>query len=93
MPYPPGYLEERTQVLEAISKAIEMRAAVVALLSDADSEDAALTSLQRLLGTTELGARAVLELQFRRLVPAERRKIEDQLKSLRAEVSGSPLKP
>ncbi|HEX8865140.1 MAG TPA: hypothetical protein VF821_05730, partial [Lentzea sp.] len=75
MTYPPGYVEERIQILSALCQAADSYAEIAGIIATSADETTALAALQERLGTTELGARAVLEMQFRRLVPGERARL------------------
>lgn len=82
MTYPPGYVEERIQILSALCRAADSYAEIAGIIATSVDEAAAAAALQERLGTTESGARAVLEMQFRRLVPDQRESLRAQLKEL-----------
>jgi DNA gyrase/topoisomerase IV subunit A len=86
MSYPPGYVEERIQILDAIGKAIDQRVEVVRVIAATTDENEAISALQEMLGTTESGARAVLETQLRRLMITEREKIVEQLEEMKSQL-------
>ena len=64
--------EERAHILRALGKALDQLDAVIALIRAADSADAALSQLQVLLDIDETQARAILDMQLRRLAALER---------------------
>lgn len=82
MTYPPGYVEERIQILSALCRAADSYAEIAGIIATSVDEAAAAAALQERLGTTESGARAVLEMQFRRLVPDQRESLRAQLEEL-----------
>ena len=79
--------EERAHILRALGKALDQLDAVIALIRAADSADAALSQLQALLDIDELQARAILDMQLRRLAALERQRILDELAEREAEIS------
>ena len=82
MTYPPGYVEERIQILSALCRAADSYAEIAGIIATSVDEAAAAAALQERLGTTESGARAVREMQFRRLVPDQRESLRAQLEEL-----------
>ncbi|WP_285644522.1 hypothetical protein [Lentzea sp. NBRC 102530] len=85
MSHPPDYVQQRIHVLTALCRAVDSHAEVGTAIARSATEDEALTAVRDLLGTTEVGARAVLETQFRRLLPGEREKLRAQLDELLAQ--------
>ena len=79
--------EERAHILRALGKALDRLDAVIALIRAADSADAALTQLQDLLEIDETQARAILDMQLRRLAALERQRILDELAEREAEIA------
>jgi len=79
--------EERAHILRALGKALDQLDAVIALIRAADSADAALSQLQALLDIDELQARAILDMQLRRLAALERQRILDELAEREAEIA------
>lgn len=67
------------EVLAAITEAVEGPVALVQLLFECQDRESALEALQREYGWTEIQARMVLEMQFRRVVEADRQLIRRQL--------------
>ena len=79
--------EERAHILRALGKALDQLDAVIALIRAADSADAALSQLQVLLDIDETQARAILDMQLRRLAALERQRILDELAEREAEIA------
>lgn len=79
--------EERAHILRALGKALDQLDAVIALIRAADSADAALSQLQTLLEIDETQARAILDMQLRRLAALERQRILDELAEREAEIA------
>lgn len=83
MSYPPGYVEERIQILSAVVKAGDSHVEVASIIAEANNEDEAIASLKEKLDTSESGARAVMEMQFRNLMADRRDRIRQQLEELK----------
>ena len=79
--------EERAHILRALGKALDRLDDVIALIRAADSADAALSQLQALLDIDEVQARAILDMQLRRLAALERQRILDELAEREAEIA------
>ena len=71
--------EERAHVLRGYAAALARLDDVIALIRAAESADAARSGLMELLGVDDLQARAVLDLQLRRLAQLESQAILDEL--------------
>ena len=56
------------------------------LIADSESDDEARTSLRALLGISDLGATAVLDLQLRRITKSARRRIVEDRDEMRREL-------
>lgn len=76
-------IDEQLVIFAAIEAALANRHAVVDALEVAVDVEDALQRLSGLLQIGELGAQAVLELQFRRLPVRERQKIAERCAELR----------
>lgn len=76
-------MAERIVILEALCHALDRRAEVLTAIAAALDDDEAAAAVRKLLNVPEIGARAVLELQFRRASLGERAKLQDQLAELR----------
>ncbi len=74
--------EARAHTWRGLVKALDQLDAVIALIRASRDADAANEGLQGLLGIDEIQARAILEMQLRRLAALERQKIIDQLAEL-----------
>jgi DNA gyrase subunit A len=68
----------RAHILEGFKIALDNLDAVIKTIRESDSADAALTALQANFGMSEIQAKAVLDLQLRRLAALERKKITDE---------------
>lgn len=79
-------LEVSMGILRAIVRGIDHREEVFACIKDAPSTDAAAMAVHKLLGVSEDGARAILDMQVRRFSDAEREKFAAQLVQLDAEL-------
>ncbi|MGH8901388.1 MAG: DNA gyrase subunit A [Egibacteraceae bacterium] len=67
--------QERAHVLEGLIVALDHLDEVIALIRGAESADAALTGLQQRFDLSEIQARAILDMQLRRLAALERQRI------------------
>jgi len=74
--------EERAHVLEGLIVALDHLDEVIALIRNAASADAALTELRQRFDLSEVQARAILDMQLRRLAALERQKILDEYAEL-----------
>lgn len=83
MSHSPEHAEERIQVLDAITKAGDSFIEVVTIIAEARSEDEAVATLREKLDISATGAQAVMEMQFRRLMPGQRDRVREQLEDLR----------
>jgi DNA gyrase subunit A len=71
--------EERAHILRGYAKALDRLDDVIALIRSSASADAARTGLMELLDIDDLQARAILDLQLRRLAALERQALLDEL--------------
>jgi DNA gyrase subunit A len=74
--------QERAHVLEGLIVALDHIDAIIALIRAADSADAALGQLQTRFDLSEVQARAILDMQLRRLAALERQRILDEYAQL-----------
>jgi DNA gyrase subunit A len=74
--------EEQAHILRGLVKALDMLDEVIALIRASASADAARTGLMELLDVDDLQARAILDMQLRKLAALERQKIIDELAAL-----------
>ena len=74
--------QERAHVLEGLIVALDHLDEVIALIRAAPSAEAALGQLQSRFGLSEIQARAILDMQLRRLAALERQRILDEYAEL-----------
>jgi len=80
--------EERMHILTAYLKALDALDAVIALIRRSADTETARDGLMELLDIDELQARAILDMQLRRLAALERQKIIDEAAELTALIEG-----
>ena len=78
--------EERAHILRGYVAALDALDAVIALIRGSASAEAARVGLMELLGIDEIQARAILDLQLRRLAALERQAIYDELAEIQREI-------
>ena len=76
----------RAHILEGLKIALDNLDAVIATIRQSQTADTALHNLERKFKLTEIQARAILDLQLRRLAALERRKIEEEYASVLKEI-------
>ncbi|MET4591894.1 DNA gyrase subunit A [Arthrobacter sp. 754] len=76
--------EEEAHILRALLKALDALDEVIALIRASNTTEAARDGLMELLDIDELQARAILDMQLRRLAALERQKIQDRHAELEA---------
>ena len=74
---------ERLAVYEAVSSAISRREEVLRVCYGARNGDEAVAAIARLFDLSDQAARAVMDLQFRRLTQSDRGAINDQIREMR----------
>src|SRR5919112_1177083 len=79
--------EERAHILRGLAKALDQLDAVIALIRNSESADAARGGLMELLEIDEIQATAILDMQLRRLAALERQRILDELAELEARIA------
>jgi DNA gyrase subunit A len=79
--------EERAHILRALLKALDQLDAVIALIRNSESAEAARTGLMNLLQIDEIQAVAILDLQLRRLAALERQRIIDEAAEIEARIA------
>ncbi len=79
--------QERAHIVTALLKAIDQIDAVIALIRGSESAAAAQQGLQDLLDIDEEQARAILDMQLRRLAALERRQLTDEYENLMAQIA------
>jgi DNA gyrase subunit A len=80
--------EERMHILTAYLKALDALDEVIALIRRSADTEAARDGLMELLDIDELQARAILDMQLRRLAALERQKITDEAAELTELIEG-----
>jgi DNA gyrase subunit A len=78
---------EREHILSALLRAIDQIDAVIALIRASESAAAAQQGLMDLLEIDEIQARAILDMQLRRLAALERQALIDEYEQLMAEIA------
>ncbi len=79
--------QERAHIVSALLKAIDQIDAVIALIRGSASASAAQQGLQDLLDIDEEQARAILDMQLRRLAALERQQLTDEYDQLMAQIA------
>jgi DNA gyrase subunit A len=79
--------QERAHIVRALLKALDQIDAVIALIRASESAAAAQQGLQDLLDIDEEQARAILDMQLRRLAALERQQLNDEYDQLMAQIS------
>jgi DNA gyrase subunit A len=79
--------EERAHILRALLKAIDQIDAVIALIRASESAATAQQGLMELLEIDEVQARAILDMQLRRLAALERQALTDEYEKLMEEIA------
>jgi DNA gyrase/topoisomerase IV subunit A len=78
---------QRVEILEALDAAMGQGIRFMELGQAAESVEDFTSAIENWLGCSHLAARAVMELQMRRMPRAERQKITDELQQLRRELA------
>jgi DNA gyrase subunit A len=79
--------EERAHILRALLKAIDRIDEVIALIRASESAAAAQDGLMTLLEIDEVQARAILDMQLRKLAALERQQLTDEYEQLMAQIA------
>ena len=79
--------QERAHILSALLKAIDQIDAVIALIRASASASAAQQGLMDLLDIDEIQARAILDMQLRKLAALERQQLMDEYEELMAQIA------
>jgi DNA gyrase subunit A len=79
--------QERAHILRALLKAIDRIDEVIALIRGSESAAAAQQGLMEMLEIDEEQARAILDMQLRRLAALERRQLTDEYEQLMAQIA------
>jgi DNA gyrase subunit A len=78
--------QERAHILSALLKAIDQIDAVIALIRASESASAAQQGLMELLEIDDIQARAILDMQLRKLAALERQQLVDEHEELMAQI-------
>jgi len=78
--------QERSHILEGLRIALDNLDEVIATIRRSRNAETALGNLRRKFNLTEIQARAILDMQLRRLAALERKKIEDEYAELRKRI-------
>jgi len=78
---------QRAHILEGLKIALDNLDEVIALIRRSRDADTAMAGLMRRFKLTEMQARAILDIQLRRLAALERRKIEEELVEVRRQIA------
>jgi DNA gyrase subunit A len=79
--------QERAHILRALLKAIDQIDAVIALIRASASAAVAQTGLMELLEIDEIQARAILDMQLRKLAALERQQLTDEYNELMEQIA------
>ncbi|HEY1620978.1 MAG TPA: DNA gyrase subunit A [Streptosporangiaceae bacterium] len=80
--------QERAHILSALLKAIDQIDAVIALIRASASAAAAQQGLMGMLDIDEIQARAILDMQLRKLAALERQQLTDEYDELMTQIAG-----
>ncbi len=79
--------QERLHIVAALIAAIDAIDQVIALIRGSESASAAMVGLQGLLGIDEIQARAILDMQLRKLAALERQELIEERDELEARIA------
>src|SRR5229473_1020966 len=79
--------QERAHIVSALLKAIDQIDAVIALIRASESAAVAQQGLMQLLDIDEIQARAILDMQLRKLAALERQQLVDEYAELMAQIA------
>jgi DNA gyrase subunit A len=79
--------QDRAHILRALLKAIDQIDAVIALIRASESAAVAQTGLMELLDIDEVQARAILDMQLRKLAALERQQLVDEYAELMTQIA------
>lgn len=81
-------MRDELMILDALVRAMDRRDEVFQMIEDSEDVDEARRRVGQLLGVGEVGARAVLDLQVRRLTRDQRRALASRAAELRSKLPG-----
>ena len=79
--------EDRAHILEGLKIALDHIDAIISLIRSSKDTSIAMNGLMENFGLSEIQAKAILDMQFRRLTGLERQKIEEEYDSLMAQIT------
>ena len=79
--------QERAHILEGLRIAVDNLDAIIHTIRDSRDPNEAMTSLMENFGLDEIQAKAILDMQFRRLTGLEREKIENEYQDLLVKIA------
>ncbi|MHB9034580.1 MAG: DNA gyrase subunit A, partial [Anaerolineae bacterium] len=77
----------RAHILEGLLKALDMLDEVIATIRHSKTADTALTNLMEKFKFSEIQARAILDMQLRRLAALERQRIQDEYRDVKERIA------
>ena len=79
--------EDRAHILEGLKIALDHIDEIITLIRNSKDTSIAMNGLMENFGLSEIQAKAILDMQFRRLTGLERQKIEEEYDSLMAQIT------
>lgn len=79
--------EDRAHILEGLKIALDHIDAIISLIRSSKDTSIAMNGLMENFGLSEIQAKAILDMQFRRLTGLERQKIEEEYDGLMAQIT------
>ena len=79
--------QERAHILEGLRIALDNIDRIIALIRGSKDDAEAMSGLQSEFGLSEIQAKAILDMRFRRLTGLERDKIEDEYQGLMVQIA------
>ncbi len=79
--------QERAHILEGLRIALDNIDRIIALIRGSKDDSEAMSGLQSEFGLSEIQAKAILDMRFRRLTGLEREKIEDEYQGLMVQIA------
>ena len=80
------HTRDELMILDALLRAMDRRDEVFQMIEDSENVDEARRGVGQLLGVDELGSRAVLDLQVRRLTRDQRQMLASRAAELRSQL-------
>ena len=79
-------IRDHLMIVDALLRAVDRRDEVFQMIEDSEDMDEARRRVGQLLGVGELGSRAVLDMQVRRLTRDHRRRLASEAEELRSKL-------